>query len=79
LSTNTPAPRPAGWRLTSQSGGFTMARMRSCPGRWTVASSTRRDLAQGAAGRLLAIGSSMRMNHCGVLRKITGAWSQECG
>ena len=43
-----------------------------------MASSAR--LAQGRAALRRVVGSSMRMNHCGVLRKITGALErQECG
>ncbi len=68
----------ARWRLISQSGRVsTMARMRLRPasGKKAVAS-----MAESAVSRSVrppwtgsSSGWSMRMNHCGVLRKMTGA------
>ena len=70
----------ARWRLISQSGRVsTMPRMRFLPlsGKNCVAS-----MAERASWRRLPSSSAspMAMNHCGVLRKITGALERhECG
>ena len=86
LSTNIAKGEPqARWRLISQSGRpSTIDRMRLRPpaGKKSVAS-----MASSAVSRRVrplwagsSRGSSMRMNHWGVLRKITGALErQECG
>ena len=86
LSTNMASGEPqARWRLISQSGRLsTMERMRLRPGLGIEGGGVdgvQRRLAQGrAAVAASSSGSSMRMNHCGVLRKITGALErQECG
>ena len=78
LSTNTAIGTPqARWRLMHQSGrALTMppSRLRPWSGTNFVAS-----IAAIALARMCS-GPSMRMNHCGVARKISGALDrQECG
>ncbi len=78
FSTNTAIGTPqARWRLMHQSGlpaTIEPMRLRPRSGTNTVAS-----IAASALSRMRS-GPSMRMNHCGVARKISGAFDrQECG
>ena len=77
-STNTAIGTPqARWRLMHQSGrAATMLPMRLRPWSGTKSVSA---MAWSAWARMFS-GPSMRMNHCGVARKISGALlRQECG
>ncbi len=78
FSTNTAIGTPqARWRLMHQSGRFaTMEPMRLRPRSGTKCVSS---IAASAFWRICS-GPSMRTNHCGVARKISGALErQECG
>ena len=73
----------ARWRDTTQSGRVSiMPRMRFSPCGGTKRVSSMALSARSRSGRVAAFDGrlSMAMNHCGVLRKMTGFFErQECG
>ena len=83
--TNTAIGTPqARWREITQSGRLSIMpvmRFSPCGGTQRVASiAVSARCAQRVAVAAAAIGLSIAMNHCGVLRKITGFFErQECG